>query len=119
MTDQTINYVIRDPLELNLLYMPFLTNGGLFIPSKETFALGERVVLDLQLPGKTDLIKIEGKVVWITPPNALHHVLSGIGIQFIGTQAQTIKNEIESRLDKAMDIGGYTCGISDVGSKEK
>lgn len=113
MADHKINYVVRNPLELNLLYMPFITGGGLFIPSKDKFVLGDRVVVDMQLPGRVELLSIEGKVVWITPTNALHHVLPGIGIQFIGAQAATTKNEIETRLDKKMDIGGYTCGITD------
>lgn len=104
-------YEIKDPLELNLSFMPFIEGGGLFIPSAENFALGERILIDLKLPGKKDSVRIEGKVIWITPSNALHHVLPGIGIQFIGANAPNNKTLIESNLEKAMDIGGYTYGI--------
>lgn len=117
--DQILNYTIKDPLELNLSYMPFIMNGGLFIPTPQTFSLGDRIVLDLSLPGKKEPMRIEGKVVWITPKNALHHVLPGIGIQFTGTHAQTVRGQIEAQLDRGSEVGGYTYGITDVIKSEK
>jgi type IV pilus assembly protein PilZ len=116
---RVINYVIKEPLELNLAYMPFITNGGLFIASFDSFALGEQVIIDLLLPGKKETIKIEGKVVWITPNNALHHVLPGLGLQFIGNNALTTRALIESNLDKLMEVGGYTYGITEAAKKTK
>lgn len=114
-----INYEIKDPIELNLSYMPFIEGGALFVPSFENYTLGDRVLLDLLLPGRKENLRIEGKVVWITPQNALHHVLPGIGIKFVGNNAATIKSEIEANLDKSMGIGGYTYGITDDTKKEK
>jgi len=108
-----INYNIQDPLELNLAYMPFIIGGGLFVPSFEAFSLGELITVELQLPEKKDPIKIEGKIVWITPNNALHHVLPGFGIQFIGNNAPNIRTQIEMSLDKSMQAGGYTYGVTD------
>jgi type IV pilus assembly protein PilZ len=105
-------YVIHDPLELNLAFMPFIKDGGIFMPTQQAFALEERVIIDLQLPGTKEPMRIEGKVVWITPPNALHHVLPGIGIQFTGQQAPTVRSHIEMLLDSKTEIGGYTYGIS-------
>lgn len=110
---EVISYVIRDPLECNLSYMPFIKDGGLFIPTMKTYALGERVLVDLMLPGKTENLRIEGKVVWITPKNALHHVLTGIGIQFLGVNAQTVKSQIEAQIDTKTEVGGYTYGITE------
>jgi type IV pilus assembly protein PilZ len=106
-----LNYVIKDPVELNLSYMPFVKEGGLFVPTSEHFSLGDQVVVDLQLPSKKEILKITGKVVWISPRNALHYVLPGIGIQFIGTDAKVIRSQIEADLDASMDIGGYTYGM--------
>lgn len=110
--EEVLTYVLNDILELNLSYMPFLNEGGLFIPTAKTFSLEDRVLVDLQLPGKQDILRIEGKVVWITPKNALHHVLAGIGIQFTGSNASTIRSQIEAQLDKTIEIGGYTYGIT-------
>jgi type IV pilus assembly protein PilZ len=107
---EVLVYTIKDPVELNLSYMPFIVNGGLFIPSFNPYTLGDEILVELQLPGKKESLKIEGKIIWITPTNALHHVLSGIGIQFIGG---TIKLQLEAQLDKSMDIGGYTYGMTE------
>jgi type IV pilus assembly protein PilZ len=106
-------YSIKDPVELNLSYMPFIVNGGLFIPTFEQYTLGDEIVVELQLPSKKEPLKIDGKIVWITPSNALHHVLSGIGIQFTGPNAAANKAQIEMHLDKSMEIGGYTYGMTE------
>lgn len=112
-----LNYKINDPIELNLSYIPFVGEGGLFIPTQESFVLNEVVHLDLMLLGKKESLKVEGKVIWITPPNSLYHVIAGIGIQFISDNAKKIRAEIEKQLDPTMDVGGYTYGVT-VSSKK-
>ena len=111
-----IPYVINDPLALNLAWMPFVKNGGLFVASMDRYTLGEMVWLELTLPNRTDPIRVEGKIVWITPHNALHHVLPGIGVQFVGANAGTARSQIELLLDMSVDVGGYTYGITDRGA---
>ena len=108
-----LNYVLNDLMELNLSYMPFITGGALFIPTEKQYTLGDKVIVDLQLSAKEEkIVAIEGKVIWITPKNALHHVIAGIGIQFEGDNAKEVKKTIESYLDKKIELGGYTYGIS-------
>ena len=120
MAESTIiNYVITDPVELNLSYMPFITNGGLFVPTEDFFSLGDKIQIDLQLPMKRENLIIEGKVVWITSKNALHHVLAGIGVQFTGNNSPVIRGQIETLLDKSIEVGGYTYGITDNDQKNK
>ncbi len=114
-----INYVIKDSIECNLSYMPFINEGGFFIPTMNSYSLGDRVVVDLTLPGLADKLRIEGKVVWITPRNALHHVLPGIGIQFVGANTKAVRMQIEAQLDSKVDVGGYTYGITEEMKKEK
>jgi type IV pilus assembly protein PilZ len=106
-----ITYAIHDPLEINLYYMPFIKGGGFFIPTADNYKLGEEINLTLSIPGKTEPVTIEGKIVWITPKNALHHVLPGIGIQFGGANAAGSKTLIESHLDSSVEVGGYTYGF--------
>lgn len=118
-TAPVLTYVIKDIMELNLSYMPFIRDGGLFIPTGQTFPLGTKVEVDLQLPGKKDSLKIEGKVVWITPKNALHHIVAGVGIQFIGQNFKAIRTELEGMLDKNSQVGGYTYGIAEAIDKSK
>ena len=115
---EVITYIIRDPLECNLSYMPFIKDGGLFLPTMKSYSLGDRVLVDLTLPGKTDALRIEGKVVWITPKNALHHVLTGIGIQFVGANALIVKSQIEAQIDTKIEVGGYTYGITEETKKQ-
>ena len=115
--DEVIKYVIKDPIECNLSYMPFINEGGLFIPimtpTANNYSLGDRVVVDLLLPGKVESLRIEGKVVWITPKNPLHHVLPGIGIQFTGANTKIVRAQIEANLDSKVEVGGYTYGITE------
>jgi len=110
-TNRMLHYEIKDPLELNLSYMPFIKNGGLFIPTQEIFALRELVTVELKLPGKKEALRVEGKVVWLIPNNALHHVLTGIGIEFVGDDVATVNRQIEAHLDTSIEVGGYAHGI--------
>ena len=112
----TLDYILKNQLELNLSYMPFIKDGGLFIPTSQTFNLGEKVLVNLQLPGQKETHLIEGKVVWITPTNALYQIFPGIGVQFTGENASSLHEQIKANLDNTMDAGGYTYGI--VGEQE-
>src|SRR5436189_6016645 len=98
----TLDYVIKNQLELNLSYMPFIKDGGLFIPTSQSFPLGEKIFINLQLPGQKETHKIEGKVVWITPKNALYQIFPGIGIQFVGDNASSLHEQIKANLDNTM-----------------
>ncbi len=114
MSENKLSYIMKDPIQVNLSYMPFILGGGLFIPTpNREYSLEDRIIAEIQLPGSNEMIAIEGKIVWITPPNALHHVITGIGIQFTGSNAKNTCALIESHIDKKMDIGGYTCGLTD------
>jgi type IV pilus assembly protein PilZ len=119
MPDATLlDYVISDPVELNLSYMPFINDGGLFVPSAQAFSLGDRILVDLHLPGKKEPLRIEGKIIWITPSNALHHVIPGVGIQFSGINSQAVRTQIEAMLDTSVEIGGYTYGITEESKRQ-
>ena len=113
----TLDYIIKDPLELNLSYMPFIKDGGLFIPTQESFSLGTPIIVNLQLPGLKESLVLEGRIIWITPKNSLHQVLPGIGIQFTGKNTQDVRTQIEGRLDAKMEVGGYTYGMLDEDKK--
>ena len=63
-------------------YMPFLRNGGLFIPTNKRFTLGEEVFVLLALMDEAEKIPITGTVVWVTPKGAQGNRQAGIGVQF-------------------------------------
>lgn len=62
--------------------MPFLRNGGLFIPTNKRFTLGEEVFVLLALMDEAEKIPITGTVVWVTPKGAQGNRQVGIGVQF-------------------------------------
>lgn len=77
-----LNLNIRDKAVLYASYMPFVKNGGLFIPTNRTYRLGDEVFMLLSLLDEGEKIPVAGKVVWITPKGAQGTRASGIGVQF-------------------------------------
>jgi type IV pilus assembly protein PilZ len=116
---EVITYTINNPVELNLSYMPFIKEGGLFIPTNNQYSLGTKVTVNLKIPASNENITITGVVIWITPKNALHHVLPGIGIQFVDPDAKLVQAQVKKHLDPTMEMGGYTYGIMEERSKKK
>jgi Tfp pilus assembly protein PilZ len=108
----TIDFFIQSQAELNLSYMPFINGVGLFIPTAQSFSLGDKLLINLKLPTQTTSRPIEGKVVWITPKNALYQVYSGIGVQVTSNDLKDVHDEIKAGLDNKMEVGGYIFGIS-------
>jgi type IV pilus assembly protein PilZ len=62
--------------------MPFLRNGGLFIPTNKRFTLGEEVFVLLALMDEAEKIPITGTVVWVTPKGAQGNRQAGVGVWF-------------------------------------
>jgi len=83
--------------ELYKAYMPFLKNGGLFLPARGSFRLGQAVSLVLNLMAEPNKILVQAHVVWITPEEAHGQRIAGIGVQF--TEANTsLRDKIERYL---------------------
>lgn len=108
----TLKYVIQTQIELNFSYIPFIKDGGLFVPTNEEFQMGDDVLVDVQLPGQLEMKQIMGRVVWITPANSLYQICPGIGIQFIGDDAKAIHDLIKASLDNTLEIGCYAYGVA-------
>ena len=52
-----LSLTIKDKAVLYAAYMPFIKNGGLFIPTNKQYKLGEEVFLLLNLMERTDGLK--------------------------------------------------------------
>lgn len=63
-------------------YMPFVENGGLFIPTRKQYEMGDEVFILLGLMDEADRIPLSGRVVWLTPKAAQGNRAQGIGVQF-------------------------------------
>jgi type IV pilus assembly protein PilZ len=93
-----MSLAIRDKAALMAAYMPFVKNGGIFIPTDKAFELGDEVFLLLTLIDEPQRYPVTGKVVWITPRAALGGRRPGIGIQFGGAEGPNMQKKIESYL---------------------
>ena len=74
-----LSLTIKDRAVLYAAYMPFVRNGGLFVPTNKRYELGEEVFILLALMDEPEKIPINGTVVWITPKGAQGNRQAGIG----------------------------------------
>lgn len=94
---------IKDKGALYAAYMPFVKNGGLFVPTNKDYKLGEEVFMLLRLMEETEKLPIVGKVIWVTPTGAEGNRVAGIGVQFADDQdGQNARKKIESTLGGAL-----------------
>jgi type IV pilus assembly protein PilZ len=76
--------------------MPFLENGGLFVPTSGHYALGETVRLQLRLLDEAPL-SLSAQVVWLTPAAAQGGRQQGIGVHFSAAHS-ALRSRIEQYL---------------------
>lgn len=97
-----LSLTIKDKAVLYAAYMPFLKNGGLFIPTGKSYKLGDEVFMLLNLMEEPEKIPVAGKVVWLTPKGAQGNRAAGIGVQF-SDQDNTASSKIENYLAGTLD----------------
>ena len=104
MVDNRLSLTIRDLAALYSAYMPFVENGGLFVPTQKQYQLGQEmfILLTLNIKNMRDTIPIAGKIIWISPPNCQGGKKAGIGIQFSDLDKGASKNKIETQLAGAL-----------------
>ena len=93
---------IKDKSALYVSYMPFIKNGGLFIPTSKEYRLGDEVFILLTLLDSAERLPVAGKVVWVTPRAAQGKRAQGIGVQFSGQDGGVTQKKIESILAGAL-----------------
>ena len=92
-----LSLTIKDKAVLYAAYMPFVENGGLFIPTNKSYSIGDEVFMLLNLMDEPEKIPVAGSVIWITPKRAQSNRAAGIGVQFSGQDDTAIK-KIENYL---------------------
>jgi type IV pilus assembly protein PilZ len=98
-----LSLTIKDKSALYAAYMPFIKGGGLFIPTKKSYQIGDEVFMLLTLMDETEKLPVAGKIVWITPPGAQGNRAAGIGVQFSDQDDGVARNKIEGYLAGALD----------------
>jgi len=97
-----LSLTIKDKSALYAAYMPFIKGGGLFIPTKKSYQLGDEVFMLLTLMDETEKIPVAGKIIWITPTGAQGNRAAGIGVQFSDQDEGVARNKIEGYLAGAL-----------------
>lgn len=97
-----LSLAIKDKSSLYAAYMPFVKNGGLFIPTNKKYNLGDEVFMLLTLMEETEKLPVAGKIVWITPTGAEGGRVTGIGVQFSNQDNGAVRNKIETYLAGAL-----------------
>jgi type IV pilus assembly protein PilZ len=98
-----LSLTIKDKSALYAAYMPFIKGGGLFIPTKKSYALGDEVFMLLTLMDEPEKIPVAGKIIWITPIGAQGNRATGIGVQFSDQDDGAARNKIETYLAGALE----------------
>lgn len=78
----SLSLVIAEKAALYAAYMPFLKNGGIFVPTNKSYQLGGEIYLMLTLLDDPNKYALAGKVAWITPATAGNGKSQGIGVHF-------------------------------------
>ncbi len=94
---------IKDKHALYAAYMPFITNGGLFIPTNREYEMGQEVFMLLNLMKETERLPIAGKIIWITPTGSEGYRATGVGVQFSDQDGGISRNKIENYLAGSLE----------------
>jgi type IV pilus assembly protein PilZ len=93
-----LSFVIKDRNALYAAYMPFVKNGGLFIPTSKPYRPGDEIFILLRLLDEPERIPVAGRVIWITPAGAEGNRAVGVGIQFNEQDKGAARRRIEEYL---------------------
>lgn len=96
-----LSLTIKDKSVLYAAYMPFIKNGGLFIPTNKGYSMGDEVFMLLSLMDEPEKIPVAGKVIWTTPKGAQGNKAAGVGVQF--ADESMARNKIETHLAGALN----------------
>lgn len=94
-----LSLAVKDKASLYNAYIPYVKNGGIFVPTPKRYFLGDEVFLLLTLPESSERLPVAGKVIWVTPVGAQGARIAGIGVQFAeNSEGEAVKSRIETML---------------------
>jgi type IV pilus assembly protein PilZ len=98
-----LSLAIKEKAALYAAYMPFLKNGGIFVPTSKPYKIGDEIYLILTLMDDPTKFPIAGKVAWITPNGANNNKAQGVGVHFPADESgQRVRLRIEEILGAAL-----------------
>ncbi len=97
-----MSLTIKDRTGLYAAYMPFLQQGGIFIPGVRSCQIGDEVFLLLTLMQDETRYPVAGSVAWITPEGVAQRT-PGIGVAFPDDDSGArVRRRIEELLGTAL-----------------
>ena len=97
-----LSLTIKERAALYAAYMPFITQGAIFVPTQKSYTLGDDVVVILSLIDDPQRYPVAGKIVWIAPAGLATRT-QGIGVQLPNDEnGIKLKLKIEAMLGSAM-----------------
>src|SRR4051812_11250850 len=104
-----LSLAIKEKAALYAAYMPFLKNGGIFVPTNKPYKLGDEIYLILTLMDDPNKYPIAGKVAWVTPPGAHNSKAQGIGVHLPNDESGVrVRQRIEEILGAALGSSRVT-----------
>lgn len=104
---KALSLTFKDRATLLSAFMPALERGGVFVPTRDRYVLGQTVYLLLTMPGEIERLPVTGQVVWISPPGVSGRRVPGIGVHF-SSDDQRVRDRIENHLAGMLDKGTPT-----------
>lgn len=100
---------IKEKETLYTAYLPFLKNGGIFVPTAHAYSIGDEIFLVLELMDDPDKYPIAGTVAWVTPAGANQGKVQGIGVHFPESEeAVHLRQSIEKHISSDLHSGRRT-----------
>ena len=102
-TAPLLHFAIRTRAALYESWIPLLKGGGLFVPTDQTYSLGQEVLILLTVWDSPVKIPLQGHVAWINPAHCTGNRPQGLGVQLVESEAsQELRKKIEAALAGAM-----------------
>lgn len=90
---------INSKSALYAAYIPFFSNGGIFVPTPKSYKIGDEVFVLLQLMDDPTKHAVAATVAWVTPAGAQGGKTQGVGLHFAGDEAgKGLRSRIETVL---------------------
>jgi len=97
-----LSLAIKEKAALYAAYMPYLKNGGIFVPTTRVYKLGDEVYLILTMMDDPTKIPVAGKVIWVSPAGGGARQ-PGIGVHFPADESGlNARRRIEEILGSAL-----------------
>jgi type IV pilus assembly protein PilZ len=98
-----LSLAIKEKSALYAAYMPFLKNGGIFVPTNKSYKIADEIYLILSLMDDSSKYPVAGKVAWVTPAGANNNKAQGIGVHFPSDESgQRVNLRIQELLGAAI-----------------